>query len=202
MKRLFLLTLLLILCWQPAFADDLKIVDQFIQENVETVLRAVRNEELDQQEKKARVMEVVDRVFNLPLMAKLTLGRKHWSSFNAQQREEFTGLFVKQMQSIYMSQLELAADAKVTFDPPQLKKNKAYMLTLAETNNEPIKILYKLYKSKGNWRIYDVEIQGVSIVKSYGQQYNQILRDGSYEDLVTKIKQKIEQNLKESTAKK
>ena len=202
MKRLFLLTLLLTLCWQPAFADDLKIVDQFIQENVETVLQAVRNEELDQQGKRAKVMEVVNRVFNLPLMAKLTLGRKHWSSFNAQQREEFTGLFVKQMQSIYMSQLELAADAKVTFDPPQLKKNKAYMLTLAETKNEPIKILYKLYKSKGNWRIYDVEIQGVSIVKSYGQQYNQILRDGSYEDLVTKIKQKIEQNLQESTAKK
>ena len=88
MKKICLLALLLVFCWQSVSADELKTVDLFIRENVDAVLQAVRNKTLTPQEQKARVMEVVNRVFNLPLMAKLTLGRTHWGSFNQQQRDE------------------------------------------------------------------------------------------------------------------
>jgi len=139
------------------------------------------------------VMEVVNRIFNLPLMAKLTLGQAHWTKLNDKQRAEFTDLFIKQMQSIYLNQVELAADATVTFGEPVQDGKKMYMLTRAEAKDEPIKILYKLYFSGGKWQIYDVEIQDVSVVRSYGLQYNQILKGGSYADLIQKMKQKIAQ---------
>jgi len=74
------------------------------------------------------------------------------------------------------------------------------MLTRAVSKDEPIKILYKLYKSQETWRIYDVEIQDVSIVKSYGLQYNQTLKEGSYTDLIRKMQEKIGEN--ESKASK
>lgn len=147
-------------------------------------------------------MAVVTRIFNLPLMAKLTLGREHWTRLNSEQREEFTDLFIKQMKSTYLGQVELAADFKILFERPIQKKNKMTLLTRAKAKDEPIKILYKLYKSKSQWRIYDVEIQGVSMIKSYGMQYSHVLKEGTYADLAGRMKEKIEQNEKEILEKK
>jgi len=194
MKKIVLLIFLLVLLIQPAFSSDVQDVDQMIRQNVEKVLKIVRNRDLGKEDKKEQVMEVVNRIFNLSLMAKLTLGQTHWTNLDEKQRVEFTDLFIKQMQGIYLNQLELAIDATVTFEEPVQEEKKVYMLTRAATKDEPIKILYKLYKSNEKWRIYDVEIQDVSIVKSYGLQYYQILKEGSYADLIRKMKEKIEQN--------
>jgi len=200
MKRIFLLIFLLALFVQPALASDVQEVDQLIRENVDKVLKIVRIKDLNKADKKEQVMDVVDRIFNLPLMAKLTLGQTHWTNLNEKQRAEFTDLFIKQMQGIYLNQLELAVDATVTFEEPVQEGNKVHMLTRAVSKDEPIKILYKLYKSQETWRIYDVEIQDVSIVKSYGLQYNQTLKEGSYTDLIRKMQEKIGEN--ESKASK
>lgn len=169
-------------------------MDQLLRENVDKVLKIVRIRDLSKEDKKEQVMEVVNRIFNLPLMAKLTLGQTHWTNLNEKQRAEFTDLFIKQMQGIYLNQLELAVDATVTFEEPVQEEKKVYLLTRAATKDDPIKILYKLYKSNEKWRIYDVEIQDVSIVKSYGLQYNQILKEGSYADLIRKMREKAGQN--------
>jgi phospholipid transport system substrate-binding protein len=194
MKKIFLLIFFLSLFVQPALSSDVQEVDLLIRENVDKVLKIVRNRELGKEDKREQVMEVVNRIFNLPLMAKLTLGQTHWTNLNEKQRAEFTDLFIKQMQGIYLNQLELAVDATVMFEKAVQEEKKVYMLTRAATTDEPIKILYKLYKSNEKWRIYDVEIQDVSIVKSYGLQYNQILKEGSYADLIRKMKEKIGQN--------
>lgn len=200
MKKTVLLFFLLAFFVQPAFSSDVQEVALLIRENVDRVLKIVRNGDLSKENKKEQVMEVVNRIFNLPLMAKLTLGQTHWTRLNEQQRAEFTDLFIKQMQGIYLNQLELAVDATVTFEEPVQEEKKVYMLTRAATKDEPIKILYKLYKSSEKWRIYDVEIQDVSIVRSYGLQYSQILKEGSSADLIRKMKEKIRQN--ESNASK
>ncbi len=102
------------------------------------------------------------------------------------------------MQSIYLGKVELVADAKVQFEEPFGVNTKIHMITRAIAKDEPIKILYKLYKSREKWRVYDVEIQDVSIVKSYGMQYSQILQTGTYEDLIGKIKAKIKQSESEA----
>lgn len=194
MKKIFLLISLLALFVQPALSSDVQEVDLLIRENVDKVLKIVRSRELGKEDKREQVMEVVNRIFNLPLMAKLTLGQTHWTNLNEKQRAEFTDLFIKHMQGIYFNQLELAGDATVMFEKAVQEEKKVYMLTRAATTDEPVKILYKLYKSNEKWRIYDVEIQDVSIVKSYGLQYNQILKEGSSADLIRKMKEKAGQN--------
>ncbi|MDF1590989.1 MAG: ABC transporter substrate-binding protein [Desulfobacterales bacterium] len=199
MKKICLLIFLLAFFAQPVLSSDVQEVGQLIRENVDKVLKIVRTSDLGKEDKKKQVMDVVNRIFNLPLMAKLTLGQTHWTNLNEQQRAEFTDLFIKQMQGIYLNQLELAVDATVSFEEPVQEEKKVYMLTRAATKDEPIKILYKLYKSSDKWRVYDVEIQDVSIVKSYGLQYNQILKEGSSADLIRKLKEKIVQNESESS---
>jgi len=123
MKRIFLLIFLLALFVQPALASDVQEVDQLIRENVDKVLKIVRIKDLNKADKKEQVMDVVNRIFNLPLMAKLTLGQTHWTNLNEKQRAEFTDLFIKQMQGIYLNQLELAVDATVTFEEPVQEGN-------------------------------------------------------------------------------
>lgn len=194
MKKLFVIFFFVVFLFRPALAEDLQEVDRLIRGTVDTVLKIIRTPDIDEEVKKERVMEVVSRVFNLPLMAKLTLGRKHWTELNSEQREEFTDLFIKQMRSIYLGKVELAADAKVQFEAPFRVKNKIHMITQAITKDEPVKILYKLYKGREKWWVYDVEILDVSIVKSYGMQYSQILQNGTYGDLVGKMKEKIAQS--------
>jgi phospholipid transport system substrate-binding protein len=194
MKRLISVIFLVAVLFEPAAADDFQEVDRLIRTSVDTVLKISRATDLNKESKIEQIMDVVTRVFNLPLMAKLTLGRRHWEKLNSGQREEFTDLFIKQMQSIYLGQVELAANAEVKFEEPFKANSKIHMKTLALTKDEPIEILYKLYKSRGAWRVYDVEIQDVSIVKSYGMQYNEILQNGTYEDLLEKIKAKIRQS--------
>jgi phospholipid transport system substrate-binding protein len=193
MKKIFLLFFLSAFFVQPAFSSDKQVVDRLIRENVEKVLKIVRTEDLSKEAKKEQVMEVVNRIFNLPLMAKLTLGQAHWTELSEPQRAEFTDMFIKQMQSIYLNQLELAGDASVTYEEPVQDGKKMYLLTRAAAKDEAIKILYKLYISGDQWRIYDVEIQDVSVVKSYGLQYHQILKEGSYADLIQKMKEKMTQ---------
>jgi phospholipid transport system substrate-binding protein len=200
MKKLFLLLFLAAFLSQPAMADDLQEVDQLVHKTVNAVMTIIQDTNLNEEMKKERVMDVVTPVFNLPLMAKLTLGRKHWPKLKREEREVFTDLFIKQLQRTYLSKAELAANEKITFEEPIRKKNKIYMITRVISRDDPIKLLYKLYKGKGKWRVYDVEIQDVSIVKSYGMQYSQILQEGNVDDLIRKMREKIEQNEK-ATAK-
>ncbi len=202
MKKSFIFIFITLFVCQPAFADDVEEVDWFIRGNVDTVFTIINDKDLDESVKKEKIMAVVTRIFNLPLMAKLTLGREHWTRLNSEQRKEFTDLFIKQMKSTYLGQVELAADFKVLFERPIQQKNKMTMLTRAKAKDEPIKILYKLYKRKSQWRIYDVEIQGVSMIKSYGMQYSHVLKEGTYADLAGRMKEKIEQNEKEILEKK
>jgi phospholipid transport system substrate-binding protein len=202
MKKVFIIFFLVAILFKPAVAYDFQEVDRLIRTTVNTVLEISRAKDLNEELKKEQIMAVVTRVFNLPLMAKLTLGRRHWKELNGEQREEFTNLFIKQMQSTYLGKVEIAADAKVQFEEPFGVNTKIHMKTRAMTKDEPIKILYKLYKSGEKWRVYDVEIQDVSIVKSYGMQYSQILQTGTYEDLLGKMKEKIQQSESEVPPKK
>ena len=202
MKKSFIFIFITLFVYQPAFADDVEEVDRLIRGTVDTVFTIINDKDLDNIVKKEKIMAVVTRIFNLPLMAKLALGREHWTKLNNEQREEFTDLFIKQMKSTYLGQVELAADFRVLFERPIQQEDKMTMLTHAKTKDEPIKILYKLYKNESQWQIYDVEIQDVSVIKSYGMQYRQVLKEGTYADLAGRMKEKIEQNEKEILEKK
>lgn len=186
----------------PVFGGELKKVDQLIRETVDRVMTAVRNNELNADEKMEKVMGVVTPIFDLPLMAKLTLGRKNWPKFSMKQREIFTDLFVKQLQESYMGNVEMVADEEVKFEAPFYKSKKVHMMTRFITKEDLIEILYKLYfeKKAKKWRVYDVEIQGISIVKSYGMQYDQVLQNETVETLLQKMEERTEQNKRENAS--
>jgi phospholipid transport system substrate-binding protein len=78
-------------------------------------------------------------------------------------------------------------DEKIIYEPPVEVKKKIHIPTSLISKGKKISMLYKLYPSNNTWKIYDVEIQGVSIIRSYRAQFNEILQNGTFDDLLQKM---------------
>lgn len=164
---------------------------KFVQTNVETVLAILKNEKYSKEEQKEKVVEIADAMFDLPLMAKLALGRKYWPKFSEEERERFTALFVKTLKSSYADKIDLITDETVEFEEPVLKsKGKYEMTTNVVSKDKRYKMIYKITERKEGWKIYDVEIEGISIVRSYGSQYDQFLNGHPIPALLEKMEKK------------
>jgi phospholipid transport system substrate-binding protein len=148
-------------------------------------------------QKKIKVVEITSSVFGYPLMAKLSLGKKHWSQFNSKQRAEFTSLFTGLFQDFYVNKLDLFSDEKIIFQPPIIvSKKKVQIPTVLLSKEKKYSMRYKMSKTKNGWRIYDIEIEGVSLIHTYRSQYNHVLENGKIEDLLTKMREKKIENVK------
>jgi phospholipid transport system substrate-binding protein len=124
-------------------------------------------------------------------MAKLSVGKAHWSEFNAKQRVEFTNLFTDSFQNFYIDKLDLFSNEEVIFQPANVVKEKKVQIpTILLSKGKKYSILYKMFNSKNGWKIYDITIEGVSLIHTYRSQYNHILQSGEVEDLLVKMREK------------
>lgn len=187
-----LMTLVLALPGLPASAaegPDLKPVRTLVETSVDQVMKILKDKAVSREDKKKRVMSVGESLFDMGLMSKLVLGREHWPKFDPKQQKEFSDLFVKQLQDSYFEKVDLLTDETVEFKDPALQKDgKALMLTHILSKNERYEMIYKLYQKAGVWKAYDVEIEGISLVKAYGAQYDEFLRKSAPADLLKKLR--------------
>jgi phospholipid transport system substrate-binding protein len=172
---------------QSLIADDKIAAEEFLKSNLEAVFAVLQKKDLGQQAKSKEVVEIVTPMFDFNLMAKLSLGRKHWSSMTAEKRERFTALFVERLRQSYLNKLTAYTDEKITYDSPVAVEKKVHVPTHLISKGNEISMLYKLYPSNNSWKIYDLEIQGVSIIMSYRSQFNEILQSGTIDDLLDRL---------------
>lgn len=190
LKREIVSGLMMVLCLGPAVADDLADADKVVRDTFGAVTACLGQADLSADAKKEKVMAIVTPVFDFALMGKLALGRRHWPRLDAEQRERYTALFVEQLQNSYADKILLLSIDAVEYEPPVRVESKVHTGTVVSSQGERTPILYKLYKSGGAWKAYDVEISGVSIVSSYRAQYAQVLESGSVDDLLKKMAEK------------
>jgi phospholipid transport system substrate-binding protein len=151
------------------------------------------DKELSLDQKKRELNEITNSAFGLPLMAKLSLGKKHWSKLNSKQREEFTSLSIGKFRDFYSEKISLFREVKVIFDRPIIESEKKTQIpTSVLYNGKRVSILYKMFKTKKGWKIYDVEIEGVSLLKTYRSQYLHVLKKEKIEGLLTKMRDRKE----------
>lgn len=187
MKTLACALLSLLIVCQSAFAENKAYPEESLKENLAAVFAILQKQDLDQEAKIQAVIDIVNRMFDFSLMAKLTLGRKYWPDLTPEQKESFTQLFIKRLRSSYLDRLTHYTDEKVIYEPPIEVEQKIHIPTSLVSQDKKISILYKFYNSDSGWKIYDIEIQGVSIIQSYRSQFHEILKTGSFDDLLTKL---------------
>ena len=192
MKKIACLLLVFLLFSLVAVADVESEAEKLLKMSVNKVFTVLSDKELSIDQKKSKVIEITNPVFSFSLMAKLSLGKAHWSQFNAKQRTEFTDLFTEMFQNFYVDKLDLFSDEKVIFQPATIvKKKKVQIQTVLISKGTEYSMLYKMYKTKNGWKIYDFEIEGVSILQTYRSQYHHILKSVDIEGLLAKMREKI-----------
>jgi phospholipid transport system substrate-binding protein len=169
-------------------------------DQVFAVLRDPKLEGDENAQKRAdMVRAIVDKHFDWRTMAQRALGR-HWRGRTEEERKEFTGLFADLVERTYMSTIERNKDAEIRYEGENVKDNLAVVNTIAiAKSSKVIPISYRMRKvvigegddARTDWRVYDVSIEGVSMVNSYRGQFNDLIVGGSYEKMIQKLREKV-----------
>ncbi len=143
-------------------------------------------------EQVAQISEVIGTIFDFKELSRRTLGRE-WKKMKAEQQKEFVQLFRKLLQGVYADRLLAYSDQKIIFDKEtMLKKGRAEVQTYLQTSDgKKIPLFYRLTDKSGSWKVYDVIIEGVSMVKNYRTQFRQILAKDSHEKLLEILRNKV-----------
>jgi len=187
MKRLLYSVFILLVMTQTVGADDKDVAKKLLESKIEAAIAVLQKNDLDQQEKNKQIIEIVTPLFDFPLMAKLSLGRKYWPGLTKEETQRFIELFTKRLKESYLDKLALYTDEKVVFKTPVQEKRRIKIQTELISKNNTISMLYKFHESKHGWLIYDIEIQGVSIISTYRSQFDQVLSKGTIDELLIKL---------------
>lgn len=191
MKVLLYAVSSLLILSRPVIADEKIAAEEFLKGNLDAVFAVLQKKDLAPQAKNNEVVEIVTPMFNFPLMAKLSLGRKYWSDLTQDKKDRFTELFVKRLRKSYLDKLTTYTDEKISYESPVAIKKKIHIPTHLISKGKKISMLYKLYPSNNIWKIYDIEIQGVSIIRSYRSQFREILQKGTFDDLLQRMQKSV-----------
>jgi len=166
-----------------------------VKQTVDAVIKILNNKELSKPEKLAerrlKIRETVEKSFDFEEMAKRSLAL-HWKKRTPQEQKEFVGLFSDLLEDTYIRKIERYEDEKVVYYDERSDGSYATVRTKVITSKESeIPVDYKIFKKGQKWEVYDIVIEGVSLVNNYRTQFNQIIRSGSYEELVTRLKKKV-----------
>ena len=142
------------------------------------------------QERRQKLWEEISPIFNFEEMSKRALGQ-HWKSRTPEEKKEFVELFTNIMKDAYIGKTDTYSGEKVVIISEKQDKKYATVQTKIITNKgTEISVDYNMLNNPGGWTIYDVIIEGVSLVNNYRSQFNNILIKSSYKELIQKIKAK------------
>jgi phospholipid transport system substrate-binding protein len=143
-----------------------------------------------QQERREKLRQVIFPRFDFTEMAKRSLG-PHWNRISPQQQQEFVKVFTGLLENAYAEQIEASEGEKVRYTREQIDGDSAQVFTKVITpKGEEIAINYKLHDVGGDWRVYDVVVENISLVNNYRSQFNRVLANASFDELMRKMQQK------------
>jgi phospholipid transport system substrate-binding protein len=155
-------------------------------------------------EREERLHKIAEQVFDWQEMARRALA-VHWRERTPQEQQEFVRLFRDLVEGTYINRLESAIQEKreIQYVGEQVDGSRAAVKTNVVTRrNQQVPIEYRLQKADGRWLIYDVLVEGISLVNNYRSQFNRIITSSSYNDLVQKMKNRQGDELSGSPQRK
>jgi len=140
-------------------------------------------------ERRAKIMDIAQDVFNFREMSRRVLGPT-WNEISAAEQEDFTVQMTKLLENVYIGRLEEYSGEEIKFVGERIKDNRAQVSTEVVYQGKPVPISYIMDNSTGRWMVYDINIEGVSLVRNYMEQFRSILRTEKYPGLIKMIQTK------------
>ncbi len=146
------------------------------------------------EKRRKAIRNVANERFDWTGMAMRSLAR-HWRERTNEQKKEFVPLFTDLLERTYMKRIENYSGDKVSYDGEKVDGKYSLVKVRIFTDKQvEIPVVYKLKKKGPEWKIYDVSIEGVSLVNNYRKQFDSIILSSSYEGLVEKLREKVAKN--------
>ncbi|NLW81332.1 MAG: ABC transporter substrate-binding protein [Desulfovibrionales bacterium] len=190
MKRLVLFFVLF-----PALALAMTSPTDYVRTNVDAVVAILTDPQLQGEEKKSeqmlRIESVVDGIFDSQELSKRALAQ-HWKLFREDQRQEFQKLFLELIKHAYLKKSIAYNNEVVQYNQELVKSEtlaEVHTVLTSPTVNMPI--IYYMIRRDDSWKVYDVSVENVSLVKNYRSQFQSILQNSSPDQLIAILREKI-----------
>ena len=162
--------------------------------SIDLVLKIVTDPELKKEartaERRKRIRAVVNQIFDFTEISQRSLGR-HWQARTPAEREQFVALFGDLLENAYITKIESYSGEKIQYSGDVIGGDLAVVKTRIVTKQETeIPVDYRMFLHDGRWAVYDVSIEGISLVGNYRTQFNAVIQRSGYPDLVAKLKAK------------
>ena len=193
MKKCAILLLVFLFATVSYAAADTPM--QTVEKRVDEVLDVLKGGSKDDpsilEKKKDQIRAISNRFFDYIELSRRTLGLS-WNKFSVPQRKEFVSLYEDLLEGVYMDRILAYKDEKVEFSKQiMFSDTQAEVQTKVLAKTGPIPIVYRLLLKNGQWKVYDVIIEGVSLVNNYRSQFNSILKKETPEDLLKTLREKV-----------
>jgi phospholipid transport system substrate-binding protein len=181
--------------WLTAPAQAGPALDQ-LKSQIDRVIKTLEDPAIrkDETQRRAAVRKIAEDIFDFPETAKRSLAR-HWQPRTPAERDEFVQLFADLLERSYISKIELYGGEKIVYVSDVVRTQ------ILTKNGTQVPVDYRMLKKGDKWLVYDVIIEGVSLVANYRTQFNKIIQTSSYPELVKKMKAKKDEFV-EAAAKK
>ena len=169
---------------------------QVIQSGADRGLRIIKSSLFEGgsglQERRDEILKVVEEYFDFQEMSRRSLGRP-WKEISPEKQQEFVQLFKQLLFSTYVSRIETGATptTSIRYSGEIQEDNFAIVMTQVSCANQPdVEIDYRLMLNGTEWKVYDIVIEGISLVNNYRQQFASMLNSGSFDSLLKRLREK------------
>lgn len=166
-----------------------------VKKTVDEVVRIVADKEMKKNEIKRRqaLKKTISTMFDYSEMAKRSLG-KHWNVRTVAEKKQFAELFATLLENSYAGKIESYNNEKIVYIKEIVEEDYAEIKSKVVTAaRDEFTLDYRMFKHEGKWMVYDVVIEGVSLVSNYRSQFNKIITANGYDKLVKKLQSKNEE---------
>jgi phospholipid transport system substrate-binding protein len=165
-----------------------------VQMHVNSVLEILRDPSLKGEAKKKlrqdRIRNISEKMFDFTELSRRTLAQ-NWKEFSDSQKKDFIELYKTVLESAYIDKIMAYTDEKVVFQKETALTDKtSEVQTAVMTRKAEIPINYRVIRTDDGWRVYDVVVEGVSLVNNYRSQFREILMNKTPDDLLEILRKK------------
>lgn len=162
-----------------------------VEQMVNSVLEVLDSPDLSLQEKKTKVSGRVKGFLSVDSMAQRTLGN-YWEEATAEQKSYFIELFTRILEATYLHRIEDYSGGSVTYLQQRVRDTRAIVDTLIVVNELELPVQYQMVFEEGSWRVFDLVIEGVSLIRNYRSSYGEIIRRQGFDGLFKLMEERLD----------
>ncbi|MEC8187182.1 MAG: ABC transporter substrate-binding protein [SAR324 cluster bacterium] len=192
----FVMTLSLFVLTVPVIhAGDVEDINSMVKKKVAVIFDLLGKQDIEKNERNEKIVGELNEIMDFQLAAYLSLG-KHWKKISKTQKKEFVETFQQYINNYVVEKIDLYTNEKIDIgDSKIVKKGRAELEIGILSGGETLQVNFKLRKNKKKeWRVYDVDIEGVSLITTFRSQFSGVLKNSSFEELLEKLKNPTEQS--------